>query len=141
MDVLRGASRLLGEAVAVQTEVEFVPMYLGQPLFAEVDQSLRSAGYLLHRVSFSGRTFRPLVTEGDINRMGSQVLWGEAIYVRSFMELHKLPPRKLLKLAAILHLVTGSTDMVPPVLRQYDAARQTRLSLDYLDAVTCARND
>lgn len=139
LDVLRGAARLLSEAVVVQTEVEFVPMYVGQPLFAEIDQAMRTAGYLLHRLTFAGRTFRPLVTDNDINRMGSQVLWGEAFYVRDFTQLHKLPPGKLLKLAVILHLVLQSQDMVPLVLRQHDAATGTDLALKYLQALTEGR--
>ena len=139
LDVIRGASRLLGEALVVQTEVEFVPMYLGQPLFAEIDQAMGAAGYLLHRLTFAGRTFRPLVTDNDINRMGSQVLWGEAFYVRDFTQLHKIPPPKLLKLAVILHRVLQSQDMVPLVLRQYDAATGTQLALKYLQALTEGR--
>jgi FkbM family methyltransferase len=139
LDVLRGAPRLLSQALVVQTEVEFVPMYVGQPLFAEIDQAMRGAGYLLHRLTFAGRTFRPLITDNDINRMGSQVLWGEAFYVRDFTQLHRLPPPRLLKLATILHTVLQSQDMVPLVLRQHDVATGTELAKKYLLALTEGR--
>ncbi len=42
--VLDGATDLLRNIVVVQTEVEFVPLYDGQPLFAEIDQALRRNG-------------------------------------------------------------------------------------------------
>jgi methyltransferase FkbM-like protein len=45
LDVLRGAPRLLAEALVVHAEVEFVPLYREQPLFADVDRTLRGAGY------------------------------------------------------------------------------------------------
>ena len=133
LDVLRGGTRLLADIVFVQTEVEFVPLYRGQPLFAEVDQALRKAGFLLHRFAeIAGRAFRPLVLNNDINAMGSQFLWADAFYVRNFMDLHTLSPTKLLSLAVILHLVSQSYDMVPLVLRHYDKKMGTETSLEYL---------
>jgi FkbM family methyltransferase len=137
LDVLRGAPKVLEQLVFIQVEVEFVPMYLGQPLFAEVDQALRKAGFLLHRLAeVAGRAFRPVILNNDINAMGSQWLWADAFYVRNFMELHTLSPEKLLKLAAILHLVSQSWDLVPLVLRNYDAQTGSRKSLDYIDRLT-----
>ena len=133
LDVLRGSTRLLSDIVFIQTEVEFVPLYHGQPLFSEVDQALRKAGFLLHRFAeIAGRAFRPLVLNDDMNAMGSQFLWADAFYVRNFTDLHMLSPDKLLSLAVILHLVSQSYDMVPLVLRHYDRQMGTRKSLDYL---------
>jgi FkbM family methyltransferase len=137
LDVLLGAPRLLEHLVFVQVEVEFVPMYVGQPLFAEVDQALRKAGFLLHRLAeTASRAFRPVVLNNDVNATGTQALWADAFYVRNFMELHSLAPEKLLKLAAILHLVSQSYDLVPLVLRHYDAHTGSRKSLDYIDRLT-----
>jgi FkbM family methyltransferase len=133
LDVLRGASELLKDVLFVQIEVEFVPMYLGQPLFAEVDQALRAAGFQLHRLAeLAGRAFRPVIVNNDVNAMGSQWLWGEAFYIRNFMALHLLPPVKLLKLAAILHLVSQSYDLVPLVLGHCDKQMGSSLSLQYV---------
>ena len=39
--VIEGATDTLKGVSVVHTEVEFVPLYEGQPLFAEVDQALR----------------------------------------------------------------------------------------------------
>jgi FkbM family methyltransferase len=48
--VLAGARTCLDSVVAVHTELEFVPIYEGQPLFADIDAILRSRGFMLHRL-------------------------------------------------------------------------------------------
>ena len=47
LDILRGSSRTLTETSLVEVEVEFYPMYKGQPLFADVDALLRSSSFEL----------------------------------------------------------------------------------------------
>ncbi len=54
LSVIKGAQRVLREVVMVQSEVEFVPLYLGQPLFAEVDQAMRRSGFSSHPISPEG---------------------------------------------------------------------------------------
>lgn len=133
LDVIRGAARTLQDVLVVQAEVEFVPMYKDQPLFAEVDQALRAAGFLFHRLlGFAGRMFKPLAVASGVNAPGSQMLWTEAVYVKNFMELDQVPPRKLLKLAAILHVVFQSFDMAQFVLSKYDAQTNGDLQMQYI---------
>lgn len=46
--ILRGAERCLRETLlAVELEVEFTPLYSGQPLFADVDVFMRERGFML----------------------------------------------------------------------------------------------
>jgi hypothetical protein len=133
LDVLTGATRVLADAVLVHTEVEFVPMYKEQPLFAEVDQHLRRHGYLFHRFSSgSGRTFKPLVLNNDHNKATSQFLWADVVYVKDFMALDRLSPEKLLKLAVILHMQYGSIDLALESLKAYDAKTGAGLADRYL---------
>lgn len=47
LPILRGASTTLATAVGLKVEVEFVELYEGQPLFADVDAFLRAAGFQL----------------------------------------------------------------------------------------------
>lgn len=137
VDVMNGAENVLADAVVVHTEVEFVPMYKDQPLFAEVDQRLRKSGYSFHKFTgIAGRTFQPLIVNNDANLMLSQMLWADAVYVKDFMALDKLRPEKLLKMAAILHLVYGSFDLVLQVLHAYDAQVQTCLGDTYFKQIT-----
>lgn len=137
VDVMNGADHVLADAVVVHTEVEFVPMYQGQPLFAEVDQRLRKSGFLFHKFAgIAGRTFQPMVVNHDVNQMLSQMLWADAVYVKDFMALEKLSAEKLLKMAVILHLIYGSFDLVLQVLAAYDAKRQTGLANRYFTQLT-----
>jgi FkbM family methyltransferase len=140
LDVIRGAPQTLKEVVVVQTEVEFVPMYRDQPLFAEVDQALRGAGFLFHRMlGFAGRMFKPVAAQNNPNAPGSQMLWSEAVYVKNFMELDNLPAEKLLKLGVILHVVFQSFDMAQFVLSRYDAKQGTGLQMEYIRRLTQPR--
>jgi FkbM family methyltransferase len=133
LDVLNGAATSLAQAVVVHTEVEFVPLYKGQPLFGDVDQRLREAGFQFHKFGgISGRTFKPLVANKNINEALSQQLWADAVYVKDFMALDLLSVSKLLKLATILHLVYRSWDFVAFVLRAYDARVNTNLADAYV---------
>jgi FkbM family methyltransferase len=47
LDVLQGASRVLEGVRAIEVEVEFNPLYDGQPLFGDVDRFLREHGFVL----------------------------------------------------------------------------------------------
>jgi FkbM family methyltransferase len=119
--VLRGGERLLKDAVVVQTEVEFVPMYIGQPLFADVDTELRRQGFAFHTMgSGLGRCFKPLINVGDPSRRLGQILWTDAVYVKDFMRFQELSPEQLLKIAIIMHDCYGSSDLAGYALRHYD---------------------
>jgi FkbM family methyltransferase len=136
LDILVGATKVLDSAVLVETEVEFVPMYKDQPLFAEMDQHLRRHGFLFHKFpGLAGRTFKPLVVENDINKMLSQTLWGDAVYARDFMFLDRLSPEKLLKLAVILHMQYQSWDLAMESLKAYDAKTGAGLSGRYVQGL------
>jgi FkbM family methyltransferase len=135
MLVLRGAAERLKSALVVHTEVEFVPLYKDQPLFADIDAELRAQGFLLHRMGFTGRTFKPLISNNDANAMMSQWLWGDAVYVRDFMRFETMPPVALLKLAAILHENYGSFDLAAVALEAHDRVAGSRLHPGYLQAL------
>ncbi len=121
LDVLQGGRQTVKNAVVVQCEVEFVPLYTGEPLFAEVDQEMRSQGYLFHQFSaLATRTFAPLRRKPDAPPHG-QVLWTDAIYFRSFLELAQLEPDQLLKLAIVAERVYRSRDLALFALQHHDA--------------------
>ena len=48
LSVLKGAERLAPTALVIQTEVEFAPLYINQPLFSDVDVHLRRIGFQFH---------------------------------------------------------------------------------------------
>lgn len=136
-DVIEGAARTLASTLVVQTEVEFVPMYIGQPLFAEVDQALRRNGFCFHRFAgVAGRTFKPMMANHDPNAMLSQMLWADAVYVRDWMRWESLTTAQLLKLALILHDVYRSADVCMLALAQFDRGSGSELCGRYLQRLT-----
>jgi FkbM family methyltransferase len=130
--VFEGAAKLLDHALVVHTEVEFVPLYKDQPLFSDIDAHLRSKGFSLHRLGQTGRTFKPLIFMNDVNAALSQVLWGDAVYVRDFMSFDGLSGQTLLKMATILHENYRSVDLAAVALASCDRQLGTSLQPDYL---------
>lgn len=121
VDVMRGAERLLKSACVVQTEINFVPMYKGMALFADVDVEMRRQGYMIHYLTHAmGRPFRPVALNNDVNQNIRQILWGDAVYIRDFRTLGDLPPEMLLKMAVILNDQYNSYDLAALCLQHYD---------------------
>jgi FkbM family methyltransferase len=101
LDILRGATNTLRTICAVRAEVEFSPIYRGQPLFGDVDAFLRGQGFVLWRLAnlchytFAGHDERgsfpdrqvfaatPLdVTTVEFGGGAGRLFWGEAFFVR-----------------------------------------------------------
>jgi FkbM family methyltransferase len=136
-EILANASITLRQCLIVQTEVEFVPLYEGQPLFAEVDQLLRSHGFMFHRfLGLAGRTYKPLMVNDNPNTPLSQMLWSDAVYVPEVTRLDGLKPEALLKLAALLHEVYGSLDLCHVVLSAHDRQCGSSYSQRYFDLLS-----
>ena len=137
LDVLRGAARVLRDAVIVLTEAEFVPMYEGQPLFGDIDVALREAGFLLHQIDTPrGFAFRPLLAPAGQERALGQLLWAEFVYARDFMRPASLPPRKLLALAVLLHEIFHSFGLCALALEAHDTATGSAFRAAYLQRLT-----
>lgn len=114
---LKNASRCLSSAVAIHTEVEFLPMYRNQPQFSEVELFLRQQGFVLHKfVPLAARTIRPLSVPSSTNQLIGQLLWADALFIRDPTRLHVLSRDKLLKLALIVHDLYNSHDMAAHIL-------------------------
>jgi FkbM family methyltransferase len=132
LDILRGAARTLAGVSVVHTEVAFVPMYVDQPLFADVDAELRKHGFLLHKIqTLAGRAFKPFVQNNKLGETISQHLWGDAVYVRDFMKLEALTPAQLLKMALIVNETYVSYDLTAYILRAYDQMTGTTLGAEF----------
>ncbi len=121
LDVFQNGNRVLAETTLVVTEVEFVALYENQPLFAEIDSCLRTAGFQFHTfLGFGGRCFKPMMLNNNPEQCMRQVLWADAVYVRDFMKLESVATEKLLRLAAMLHDVLDSYDFCHYVLTHID---------------------
>lgn len=119
--VMQNAVTSLQSALCIQTEVEFMPLYIDQPLFSDVDQFLRQHGFVLHRFDqLISRTLKPLIVNNSIFAGLSQLFWTDAIYIRDFTRLELLTSDQLLRLALILNDCYGSLDLVHLLLSEYD---------------------
>ncbi|MEB3302471.1 MAG: FkbM family methyltransferase [Cyanobacteriota bacterium] len=126
LDAFLGASRTLRSTVAIVTEVEFSPIYEGQPLFGDVDRELRSRGFMFHKFfGLAGRCLRPVVLNNN-PRLGSWHLWSDAMYLRQLEEWPQLDPAALARLA-ILGWLYGSPDVCFRCLQLCDQKLSTRL--------------
>jgi FkbM family methyltransferase len=136
LDVFKGAARALATAVVVQTEIMFVELYKGQPLFAELDLHLRQRDFWFHTfLHLASMTMKPLqvgVPDHGLN----QRLWSDAIYVRSPLQLATLSCDKLRKLAVVLHDVYRSYDMALHCLSAADARDGGTLTQRYYVQLT-----
>jgi FkbM family methyltransferase len=120
--VIKSGERLLKDAVVVQAEVEYVPMYVGQPLFADIDIELRRQGFVIHILApGQGRCFKPIAPAGDPSQRINQVLWNDVVYIKDFMRFKELTPEQLLKLAIIVNDCYNSADLASYALQHYDA--------------------
>lgn len=129
--VLEGARDRLSDILVVHTEVEFLPLYKGQPLFGDIDAFLRRHGFLFHTMVPFGRTFRPLVANNDDGWM-RQMIWADAVYVRDFTRFADLAPEALLKIAAIMHENYQSFDLAALALGTHDRLTGSSLQPAYL---------
>ncbi len=136
LGVLRGARRLLEDLLVIHLEVNFVPFYKDQALFAELDQVLRQAGFYFHRfLPLISRVFLP-VQIGDSSYAGlSQQLWTDAVYVKRFTDFGRLPVGSLLKIAALAHDLYGSYDLSALALQHADRQTNTERLKRYIQAL------
>ena len=121
LDVFQGGADVLRNMLLLVSEVEFVPMYRGQPLFGDVDAWLREHGMMFHKfLGMAGRVMKPLMAHGNPD-YPAQFMWSDAVFVRDLFAVKTLSGEQLLKLAVLLDLY-DSKDVALYVLRCYDAA-------------------
>jgi FkbM family methyltransferase len=130
--VFDGARARLEECLLVWTEVEFLELYQGQPLFGDIDRMLRERG--LRFFGFAGVAQRPLASWAASAATGSflpaprrfQQIWADAIYLPEPERIATLDADRALRLALISHHVLGAWDLCHEALRRHEAAGGTR---------------
>jgi len=112
LSVLRSGRRRLADAVALQTEVSFIPLYRGQPVWAEIDLELRALGFVPHAfASINRRAIAPMVVNGSVYQGINQLLEADLVYVRDFIDPQAMSDEQLKHLALIAHHCYGSVDL------------------------------
>jgi FkbM family methyltransferase len=137
MGVFEGARDRLASAVMIHTEVQFVPFYENQPLFADLDQTLRAAGFWFHKFApIHSRVFKPLVVNNDLYAGMSQQLWSDAVYVRPFVDFGELEAARLLKIAVLAHDLYQSYDLALLALQHLAAREGSERHIRYLERLS-----
>ena len=87
LDILKGAEKTLKNSVlGLSIEVEFIKMYLDQPLFSEIDQYLRLLNFELYDLDLNRKTRKALAPYGSSNLDLGQLVQGQALYFRDAVD-------------------------------------------------------
>ena len=131
--ILENAKEVLRSVSVIQCEVEFIELYEGQPLMADIDSFLRTQGFCFHRFAYTmGRPFKPLRLANHPHKKISQTLWGDAIFIRDFRNLDACSDRQLQSAIFLLHDGFKSFDIALFLLRELDRRRNTDLQSCYM---------
>ena len=118
LTVFRNGVNKLRHTLVIQTEVNFIPLYENQPLFAEVDQWMREHGFMLHTLlEQRRRLFAPYVLNGQIHEGINQLTTADAVYIRDINSINKLTSIQRQKMACILDVGYGSDDLVEKIMK------------------------
>lgn len=112
LSVFENGARTLGSVLAVQTEVNFFPLYDDQPGFGEIDVCLRQFGLVPH--SFQHIEKRIVLSKWGSamnNRHAAQMLDGDILYLRDLSKPDALSSHDLGRMALISAGVYGLTDV------------------------------
>lgn len=133
LEVFRNGTNRLKECLVIQTEVEFLPMYEGQPLFSEVELYLRELGFTFHKFfPLVSRIVQPLLINNDIYSELSQATYADAIFIKDFTKFDQLDPEQLKKISLILNDIYGSFDIALRALMVCDAKNKSNYAEQYL---------
>ena len=132
--VFDGARERLAECLMVWTEVEFVALYEGQPLFADIDARLRAHG--LQFLCFAGLAQRTLASwplAAPAPRYPQQ-LWADALYVPAPERIARLGADEAARLALLAHHVAQAWDLCHAALLRVDEVSGSVFAARYLAA-------
>jgi FkbM family methyltransferase len=134
--ILENAQEALRSVSLIQCEVEFIELYEGQPLMADIDEFLRSHGFCFHRFAYtSERPFKPWQINSNAKSGMNQLLWGDAIYIRDFRNVSNWTNRHLQAAVFMLHEAFGSYDSAHFLLQELDRRCGSDLATCYVSAL------
>ena len=134
LDVFQGGLNVLSQIVAMVCEVEFIPLYIDQPLFGDVCAFLSKEDIMFHKfLGMAGRSLAPIAINNDPN-IPTQHCWSDAVYVKDILKIKDLSLPKLLKLGMLAYLY-GSPDLTYYCFQYYDKQKGTDLKGSFLKSL------
>ena len=110
LSVFRNGRSKLARAVAIHTEVSFIPLYKRQPVFGEVDLELRKQGFVPHAL-FPKKAMIAPVIGAEVHSSLNQIIEADVVYVRDFLTPGALDVEQLKHLAVVAHHCYRSYDL------------------------------
>ncbi|MFL5327819.1 MAG: FkbM family methyltransferase [Gemmataceae bacterium] len=142
LGIFRAGRKKLAEAVVIQTEVAFVPLYQNQPPLGQLDMELREQGFIPHAlVELKRWVIAP--AGGDDARLNSnQLLEADLVYVRDFRNPAAMSDEQLKHLALIAHHCYRSFDLALHCLLELETRGlvPTPIRQIYLEEVVARSN-
>lgn len=133
--ILEHGMEKLRDAVVLEVEAAFLPLYHNQPLFADLHTYLKTYGFELHKfVDVTGRAIGPFAPPNPHHPV-SQLIEADAIFVRHLTTPESLSQSQLIKAAHILHDLYCSYDLAYFLLQAYDKAAVVPVADAYMDAI------
>ncbi len=134
--IFKHAQATLSEAVAVISEVAFVPVYEGQPLFHEQAKLLEGYGFHLSKFDFLKQKSvgSTLMTHLNWRKHQGQLIDGDAVFVKTKRGLKDLNAEQLKHLAICADAVFESFDLCVKcltILLEREVIKETA-TLDYV---------
>ena len=143
LSIINSSPETLSRVCVIQTEADFIPIYLNQPLFADIDTSLRKKGFQIHTFSCLGlHSFYPFKFSSapknilpDKIFLPKQLTYSKAVYVRNDFANFKGDKNSIIRGALIMHEIYKSYDIAFRLLREHDKIFGEDLSEKYLKRV------
>jgi hypothetical protein len=114
LEVFENATRLMRTVCMVQTEIALMPLYDGQPSFADIQRELERSGLIAFSFSTINRRriFSKFGSQLGLKVRPTQVLDLDVIFIRNPTELHKSETEQIKQLAVLAFSVLGANDLV-----------------------------
>lgn len=87
LEILKGAGGLLDRAIYVETESGFTPNYINESTQAQVDEYMRSKGFLLFDLKLSRVQHDNIFKK--VNKDRGLLLWSESVWLRDYISLYQ----------------------------------------------------
>ncbi|WP_395488900.1 FkbM family methyltransferase [Cedecea davisae] len=131
LSILQHGVDTLRNTLVVQLEVSFLPLYLGQPSFGDIDLEMRRQGFLPHCIAAQKNMFLyPVSHCGD--KPANQLLEMDMVYVKDFTDMSVFTAEQLKQMAIIMHYCYGSVDMVIRCIHSLEIITGRSYLPDYL---------
>lgn len=112
LDVISSARNKLSEALVIQTEVRFFPLYENEPTFGDLENELRDQGFTFHSFDFLKKVLGKRSLRKKLRRRAfTQVVDGDAFFIRDPRRMQDFSNEQLSKLCILAESVIGAFDL------------------------------